>query len=112
MGWTRTLLLGDVGNRLDIADTERDIERLQQALREADAKNLLQNEHQNTRLHRLERENAELKLCLAALMRLLASKGTLDLRELQAIADVIDAEDGKRDGQLRSPVGSGLNPAA
>ena len=28
MGWARTLLLGDIGNRLDIGDAERDIEQL------------------------------------------------------------------------------------
>jgi hypothetical protein len=28
MGWGRTLLLGDIGNRLDIEDTEKDIELL------------------------------------------------------------------------------------
>jgi hypothetical protein len=28
MGWARTLLLGDIGNRLDIKDTQRDIARL------------------------------------------------------------------------------------
>ena len=28
MGWGRTLLLGDIGNRLDIEDTERDIAHL------------------------------------------------------------------------------------
>ncbi len=26
MGWVRTLLLGDVGNRLDISDVEQDLE--------------------------------------------------------------------------------------
>ena len=25
MGWARTLLLGDIGNRVDIADAERDV---------------------------------------------------------------------------------------
>ena len=33
MGWGRTLLLGDIGNRLDIADTERDIASLRTRLR-------------------------------------------------------------------------------
>ncbi len=32
MGWGRTLLLGDIGSRLDIADTERDIEKLKPAM--------------------------------------------------------------------------------
>jgi hypothetical protein len=29
MGWGRTLLLGDIGNRLDIEDTEQDIAKPQ-----------------------------------------------------------------------------------
>lgn len=28
MGWLRTILLGDIGNRLDIEDSEQEIERL------------------------------------------------------------------------------------
>ena len=28
MGWGRTLVLGDIGDRLDIADTEREISNL------------------------------------------------------------------------------------
>ena len=33
MGWARTLLMGDVGNRLDIRDTERDIDHIRRELR-------------------------------------------------------------------------------
>lgn len=95
MGWGRTLLLGDVGNRLDIADTERDIQRLRHALGQA----WHQNEDQDARLQQLEREHAELKLCLSALLRLLASKGAIDLTELQALARAIDLEDGREDGR-------------
>ena len=32
MGWARTLLLGDIGNRLDIADTEQDISGIHREL--------------------------------------------------------------------------------
>ncbi len=34
MGWGRTLLLGDVGNRLDIGDCEREISSLRTKLRQ------------------------------------------------------------------------------
>ncbi len=33
MGWIRTILLGDIGNRLDIEDSEQEIERLKKAAR-------------------------------------------------------------------------------
>ncbi|MBN8506968.1 MAG: hypothetical protein J0L58_21080, partial [Burkholderiales bacterium] len=62
------------------------------------------------RLARLERENGELKLCVVALMRELAAGGQLDLRRLQALAQAIDAEDGRLDGQYREPVGLGKVP--
>ena len=32
MGWGRTLFLGDIGNRMDIEDTERDIQQLKYKL--------------------------------------------------------------------------------
>lgn len=35
MGWARTLLLGDIGNRLDIADSERDIQSIRRRLARA-----------------------------------------------------------------------------
>jgi hypothetical protein len=41
MGWGRTLLLGDIGNRLDIEDTERDIERLKREIAGAFHKDLV-----------------------------------------------------------------------
>jgi hypothetical protein len=98
MGWGRTLLLGDIGNRLDIADAEQDIERLRRELSVSGQ----QNQELIQRIRMLEREQGELKLSLVALMRLLATKGTLDLSELRTMARAIDAEDGKVDGQYRA----------
>jgi len=89
MGWGRTLFLGDIGNRLDIADTERDVEGLQRRLRSKDRADRAQDE----RLAALERENDQLKLYLASLVRLLVSKGTLSHDELAALVDGIDTDD-------------------
>lgn len=86
MGWGRTLFLGDWGNRMDIADTERDISGLRMRLRTKDRKDLAQDK----RLAELEAENEELKLYLASLTRLLVSKGTLSQEELEAFVDSID----------------------
>ena len=33
MGWARTLQLGDIGNRMDIADAERDVADVRPQLR-------------------------------------------------------------------------------
>ena len=89
MGWGRTLLLGDIGNRLDIADTERDVEGLRRRLHSKEGTD----QEQNTRLAELESENDQLKLYLASLIRLLVSKGTLSHDEVAAFVDGIDTDD-------------------
>lgn len=104
MGWGRTLLLGDIGNRMDIADVEQEVVRLRSKLsREMtgmDAANLSQDEQ----LERLFAENAELKLYVAGLIRLLVSKGQLAREELVAMVEQIDGEDGSRDGGYDGPI--------
>ncbi len=89
MGWGRTLFLGDIGNRLDIADTERDVEGLRRRLQSKERSD----QAQDKRLAELERENDQLKLYLASLIRLLVSKGTLSPDELAALVDGIDTDD-------------------
>ena len=92
MGWMRTLLLGDIGNRLDIADAERDLARVRRnTRREMQAKGR-KDRLQDERLEKLEQENDQLKLCLASLVRLLVEKGTLSEEELASFVDVMDAE--------------------
>jgi hypothetical protein len=91
MGWGRTLLLGDIGNRLDIADTERDIESLRKRVRSKSRTD----QDQDARLKVLEHENDQLKVYLASLLRVLVSKGTLSRGELEAFVDIIDADDEK-----------------
>ena len=88
MGWGRTLLLGDIGNRLDIEDTERDIEDLRQRLHSKAGTD----QDQDRRLAELERENDQLKLYFASLIRLLVSKGTLSQGELSAFVNLIDGD--------------------
>lgn len=89
MGCGRTLLLGDIGNRLDIADTERDVEGLRRRLQSKERTDRAQDD----RLAELEIENDQLKLYLASLIRLLVSKGTLTQDELAALVDGIDTDD-------------------
>jgi len=100
MGWGRTLLLGDIGNRLDIADTERDIAGLKRELAGSSQKDLSQDEM----IRRLVAENAELKLYLASVVRLLVRKGILSRDELQAMVAAIDAEDGRTDGRFTGKI--------
>ncbi len=86
MGWGRTLLLGDIGNRLDIANTERDIEELKRRLAVQDDRDARQDDV----LGRLVRENRELKLYLSALARRLVAAGLLDEAELATLVARID----------------------
>jgi hypothetical protein len=90
MGWGRTLLLGDIGNRLDIADTERDLKTLRSRLR---AKGGVDTD-QNKRIEQLQRDNGQLQLYLASLIRLLVAKGVLSQAEIDSFVEVIDDESG------------------
>ena len=89
MGWGRTFLLGDIGNRLDIADAEREIADLRRELRGSHGKDLSQEE----RIAALAEENSELKCCLTTLIWLLRSKELISATELEAIVRLIDDGD-------------------
>ena len=92
MGWGRTFLLGDVGNRMDIEDVERDVAEMKRSLHaEADSA--------DENFQKLARECAELRLYLATIIRLMASKGVITKDEIQAMVYAIDREDGYLDGQ-------------
>ena len=95
MGWARTLLLGDVGNRLDIGDAEREIDHLKRNMRGAFDKNMSQDE----KIEALISDNAELKLYLTSVVRLLVSKGMIAPEEVTAVVEKIDSEDGSIDGK-------------
>jgi hypothetical protein len=88
MGWARTLLLGDIGNRLDIADTEQDIGGIH---RDLSAKRRL-DESQDDAIRRLQSEQQQLQLCVAALVKTLQSKGVFTLTEVSHLVDMIDQE--------------------
>ncbi|MFT5728459.1 MAG: hypothetical protein ACI8PB_002613 [Desulforhopalus sp.] len=100
MGWGRTLLLGDIGNRLDIEDTEREIAKLSRDIFQSSLRDMSQDQ----KIDAVLKENAELKLYLAALIRLLTVKGTLSREELKAMVDAVDAEDGSSDGKYEGSV--------
>lgn len=100
MGWGRMLLLGNVGQQLDIRDIEREIAQMSAHLRHVDRQTV-------DTLTGLMRENGELKLHLAALTRLLATKGVVTREELTQLADSIDRTDGQADGRYGGPLREG-----
>ena len=100
MGWGRTFLLGDIGNRLDIAECEQDIKILKESLMQIHQ----EGQSQDAELMALQRDNDQLKLYIAALIRLLISKGVLSQDEIRKMVDIIDAEDGALDGKTRNNI--------
>lgn len=98
MGWGRMLLLGNLGQQLDIEDQRREIQELRSRVRgesRGAARDI------ELRLDVLERQSDEMKLYLAALVRYLAAKGQIDLAEFGKLIDEIDAEDGTADGRYQ-----------
>ena len=100
MGWGRTLFLGDIGNRLDIEDCEGEIARLRRNL---DSQSGI-DRSQDEQIQALRADNDELKLYLAALIRLLTSKNVISTGEITGLVEAIDAEDGSIDGRATGPI--------
>ena len=96
MGWGRTLFLGDIGNRLDIEDTEQDIASLKREIAGSFHKDM----SQDKKIETLVAENAELKLYLASVIRLLTSNGTISTDELRSMVDMLDTENGSSEGEV------------
>ena len=100
MGWGRTLFLGDIGNRLDIGDCENEVARLRRRLKAQSTIDRSQDEQ----IRALSAENDELKLYLAALIRLLTNKDVISTGEITRLVEAIDAEDGSIDGRAAGPI--------
>ena len=88
MGWGRMLLLGNVGQQLDIGDLNGEIAGMQNAFLENQQVDL----EQAQSIALLRRENQELKLYLATLLRLLVSKGVLKAEEVETTVRAIETE--------------------
>ena len=86
MGWGRTLLLGDIGNRLDIEDCERSI----YALRRTFSDQSKVDRSQDDEIRELRRELDELKLCVGSLTRILIARQIVSESDVTRIANVID----------------------
>lgn len=100
MGWGRTLLLGDIGNRLDIADAEEAIQGMKRDWSRAYRKDL----SQDGKIEALIEENSELKLYLASVIRILTKQGIISEEQLKDMVTMIDAEDGQIDGRANGGV--------
>jgi hypothetical protein len=101
MGWGRFLLLGDLGQQWDLSEHRQEIDglkrRLSHVTRHVPA-------GATDDLRSLRKENSELKLYLAAVVRLLTAKGVISRDEVLATVDAIDDQDGTRDGRTSDHV--------
>ena len=86
MGWGRMMLLGNVGQQLDISDLGNAVERMRVEFAGKEHVDRAQGRD----IEQLKAENHELKLYLATLLRLLVSKGTLKQEEVETIVKAID----------------------
>jgi len=86
MGWGRMMLLGNVGQQMDIGDLENAVNQMRGEVAEKDQVDREQGED----IERLKNENHELKLYLATLIRLLVSKGVLKQEEVAATVSAIE----------------------
>jgi hypothetical protein len=90
------LLLGNWGQQMDIEDQRREIEDLRRQMAAGAA--VAQDTTLESRMDKLEKENGELRLYLASLIRYLGHKGLLQQREFSKLVETIDIEDGNADG--------------
>ena len=86
MGWGRMLLLGNVGQQLDISDLNNEIAGMQNEF----TANEQMDREQGRSIEQLRRENRELKLYLATLLKLLVSKGVLKPEEVETTVRAIE----------------------
>ena len=86
MGWGRMMLLGNVGQQMDIGDLEGAVDQMRGDMAQKDQVD----REQGMDIERLKRENHDLKLYLATLIRLLVSKGALKQEEVDAIVSAIE----------------------
>ena len=92
MSWGRMLLLGNVGQQIDIEDIEEDVARLRARIHSQQTTDSSQDEALLT----LRREVTDLQLVVAELARLLVSGGTLPAEAVERLIRGVDRKPGDR----------------
>jgi hypothetical protein len=93
MGIWRTLLLGDWGNRMDIADNERRLQSVGRELRSGQQKKSLKDRDQDEAIEALQAEINDLQGALVTLSQVLISKGAVSEEELRRADAALEASD-------------------
>lgn len=86
MGWGRFLLLGDIGQQLDLSDLNFEHNRLK---RDANWTGRQTRDLQE-RVHELEEENADLRLSFGVLLQVLRTKNIVSEEQYAAIVSAAD----------------------
>lgn len=97
MGWGSYLLLGDLGQQLDIMQQREEMQKLRAAV--AEAKSAPSPAADNARIAQLEQEIDEMRLYVVAMMRLLLSKELVSREDLERMLKMVDGLDGREDGR-------------
>lgn len=103
MGWGRLLLLGNLGQQLDINDQKAEIENLRDEIRNSRMASP-DSTSDSGRLTVLQAENDELRLYLTAVVRLLTSKGLVSPEEMRQMVQAIDGDDGLPDSRYKGVI--------
>jgi len=96
MGWLKHILLGDIGQSLDIIETRDKLhagEAARRMQRSAQSRNEME-------IARLKARTEQLHLAITSLTRHLLDKKLIDESEFREFLDHLDLEDGKADGRL------------
>ena len=104
MAWGSFLLVGDMGQQLDLGAQCEELARLRRSIARRQSKDL----DQDARITALADENLNLKVSLAALVQMLVARGVFGDHEIANLVDALDAaEPGGLDGPpTEGPAGS------
>ena len=89
MGWLRTIFLGDIGNRLDIADNEARIATMRTRIRDQTSTDRMQDRAIGAVQERCE----QLELTVGSLVKLLAVHEVVPEAELQTLVNALEPEE-------------------
>jgi hypothetical protein len=88
------LLLGNLGQQLDIGDIQEEIARLRAEVESRGTAD------PGERMRALEDQVAELRLYVSVLLRIVTSKGLVTQDQLRRLAEALDSADGTQDGRF------------
>jgi len=89
------MLLGDIGNRLDISDNEQRIAQMQRDQRRRYSAKSSKDQSQDQAIAALQAEVSQLELAVGTMATLLISKGVVTKDELGRLVEAIESGEGE-----------------